>query len=367
MGIKSTSTTSSSSSSSSSVRASFPVEEQHKTGPFKYQNLFERNEKRDLTPAIGTEFLKGSINLRNIIQAANADELLLDLAVYVSQRGVLFFRDQDITPEEHLFLVSKLSSLTRQQEAVFHVHPMTTRTKYGDNFVRIFSDLNDVYKGGKRERTQRGTGTWHTDLSYEKRPADYSALQIKQVPADGGGDTLWASGYAAYEKLTPVLAEFFEKLTIHSDWTSNLLQFNDASGEQYKTERGLENVGRKVTSDHALVRTNPVTGWRSLYFSIIHNKYVNELNIDESDALLEFLARHLTENHDIQVRIRWEENDVAIWDNRSTFHTGTFDYGGFREGYRVTTLGEVPFFEKESKTRSESLKNDFKNISSIKK
>lgn len=324
--------------------------------PLVYSGLFDEYDKVNLTPSIGTEFRKGSINLSEVIHAKNSDELLLDLAIYTSQRGVLFFRNQDLTPEEHITLVQNLSSLTRNEEAKLHIHPMTTKNKYGEHFVRIFSDLNDVYKGDKRERSQRGTGTWHTDLSYEKRPADYSALQIKQVPEDGGGDTLWADGYAAVEKLTPILAKFFERLTLHSDWSDNLQQFNEASGEHYRTERGSEeNKGHKVTSSHPLVRTNPVTGWKALYFSIIHNKYVNELNIDESDALMDFLARHLTENHDIQVRFRWEPNDIAIWDNRSTFHTGTFDYKGFREGYRVTALGEIPYLDPNSTVRSLSL------------
>lgn len=89
-----------------------------------------------------------------------------------------------------------------------------------------------------------------------------------------------------------------------------------------------------------VIRTNPVTGFKSLFvnktwvicflvslYSLLlylrFTKRIVELLPEESDALLEYLFRHISENHDLQVRYRWEVNDVAIWDNRSTFHTAT--------------------------------------------
>jgi len=85
---------------------------------------------------------------------------------------------------------------------------------------------------------------------------------------------------------------------------------------------------------HPVIRTNPVTGWKGLfvnkgYLSILDflsyrfTKRIVALTKDESDNLLEYLFRHISQNHDLQVRFKWNKNDIAIWDNRSTYHTAT--------------------------------------------
>lgn len=328
--------------------------------PLRYKGSFDKYDKFNISPAIGVEFRKGAIDLKQLLYAENSDELLLDLAVYIAERGVILFRDQKLTPQEHSLLVQKLSSLPRgktAEEADLHIHPMThSNPDIGDHFVKIYSSLNTVYKGHKRERTQRGTGLFHSDLNYEKRPADISALQMTKVPQDGGGDTIFGSGYHAYDKVTPVFAQFLEKLTAHSDWISNLKLFDKQTGDHYREKRGSkENQGSVVESDHPLVRTNPITGWKSIYYSVIHNKYINELDFDESATVMQFMERLLTENQEYLIRLRWEENDIAIWDNRSTFHSATIDYEGYREGYRVTALGEFPYLDPNSVSRKQYL------------
>jgi Taurine catabolism dioxygenase TauD, TfdA family len=97
-------------------------------------------------------------------------------------------------------------------------------------------------------------------------------------------------------------------------------------------------------------------------------KRIVEVTKDESDAILDYLTRHISENHDLQVRFKWNKNDIAIWDNRSVFHTATYyhirgcvltsrnDYGGRRTGDRVVSLGEHPYFDPASKSRREALK-----------
>lgn len=93
-----------------------------------------------------------------------------------------------------------------------------------------------------------------------------------------------------------------------------------------------------------------------------------EVTKDESDAILEYLFRHVSQNHDLQVRFKWNKNDVTIWDNRSVFHTATYysnycfrsdfrnDYEGLRIGDRVVSVGEHPYFDASSKSRREALK-----------
>jgi alpha-ketoglutarate-dependent taurine dioxygenase len=324
--------------------------------PSRYQGLFERYDKFDISPYIGTEFKKGTLQLKDLLYAENSDELIRDLAVYISERGVILFRDQHLTPAEHTLLIKKIDTLPRglkADDAQLHIHPMTaSNPEHGDHFVKIHSKLNKVYKGDERERSQRTTGLFHTDLLYERQPASYSALQMTAVPENGAGGTVFGSGYHAYDRLSPKLAKFLEGLTVHADWNSNLKLYDKISGDHYRESRGSnKNQGASVTADHPIVRTNPITGWKSIYYSVIHGKYINELDYDESLAITEFLERLITENHEYLIKLRWENNDLAIWDNRSTFHSATMDYSdgeSYREGFRVTTLGEIPYLDPNS-------------------
>ena len=87
-----------------------------------------------------------------------------------------------------------------------------------------------------------------------------------------------------------------------------------------------------------------------------YSKRILELTPPESEATLDYLFKHISENHDLQVRFKWSVNDVAIWDNRSTFHTATLDYGNAdREGNRAVSLGEVPYLDPKSRSRREAL------------
>jgi alpha-ketoglutarate-dependent taurine dioxygenase len=106
---------------------------------------------------------------------------------------------------------------------------------------------------------------------------------------------------------------------------------------------------------HPLVRTNPVTGWKSVYVNKGFTKRINGVSKDESDVLIQYLFNLVAQNHDAQVRYRWAKNDVAIWDNRSTLHCATYDYDAARAGDRVCSLGEAPYFDPNSVGRREAL------------
>ncbi|KZP17535.1 taurine catabolism dioxygenase [Athelia psychrophila] len=104
-----------------------------------------------------------------------------------------------------------------------------------------------------------------------------------------------------------------------------------------------------------VIRTHPVTGFKTLFVNRTFTKSIVELSPDESDQVLDYLFRHITENHDLQVRYNWKKNDLAIWDNRCTFHTATNDYDAHRQGNRVVSVGEKPYFDANSKSRRETL------------
>lgn len=105
-----------------------------------------------------------------------------------------------------------------------------------------------------------------------------------------------------------------------------------------------------------LTRCSPaVTGWKSVYVNKGFTKRINGVTKDESDLLLAYIFNLLTQNHDAQVRFKWRKNDIAIWDNRSTWHCATYDYEEARAGDRVCSLGEAPYLDLSSVSRREDL------------
>lgn len=122
-----------------------------------------------------------------------------------------------------------------------------------------------------------------------------------------------------------------------------------------------ENVGEVLEAIHPVVRTNPVTGWKSIFAVGHHVQHINDLAEGESKALLDWFLRLVVDNHDLQVRHRWQNpNDLAIWDNRSVYHAATPDYLdkaelGERTGQRAVSLGERPYLDPQSTGRREAL------------
>lgn len=168
-----------------------------------------------------------------------------------------------------------------------------------------------------------------------------------------------ASGYELYDRVSAPYQKFLESLTA----TFAQPGFNAVAEKNgfklYDKPRGApENVGELLQAEHPVVRTNPVTGWKSIFPVGGHVKHINGLTEQESKHILDWFLDLVTKNHDLQVRFKWENpNDIAIWDNRSVFHTATFDYHGLgpRFGNRVVGLGERPYLDPNSTSRRETL------------
>ncbi|KAL7415787.1 taurine catabolism dioxygenase [Mrakia frigida] len=316
--------------------------------PLQSTNLLSNLDSFDLTPSIGTE-LSSSTQLSSLLTQPGA---VKDLAILVSQRGVVFFRDQVLSTKEQLQLVTVLGEESgKPKESGLHVHPTTEETsELGSEVRTIKPDLDKVrYYGLERPRAAKA---WHSDISFEPFPSAYAILKLNHIP-ETGGDTVWASAHEAYDRLSPALQAFLETLT-----ATHVGEPFFAPGRVFRSPRGHpENVGQDLKAVHPLIRTNPVTGWRGLYVNRVFTKRINELSLDESDHLLSYLFEHVSQNHDLQVRFKWQIGSIAIWDNRSTFHCVTQDYGSFpREGERVISLGERPYFDPASGSRRESLR-----------
>ena len=175
-------------------------------------------------------------------------------------------------------------------------------------------------------------------------------------------DTLWASGYELYDRISPTLRSFLDTLVAHYAQPG----FNEAAKRNnfqlYTAPRGApENVGETLEAIHPVIRTNPVTGWKSVFAVGHHVQRIYGLSEDESKHFLNWFVQLIVENHDLQVRYKWKDvNDVAIWDNRSVYHAATPDYIGEdlgeRRGSRAVSLGEKPYFDPASTSRREALK-----------
>ena len=239
------------------------------TKPLVSKGSLDTLGKFDVTPVIGTEFPK-DIKIVDLLNAPNSDDLIRDLAILISQRGVVFFRDQDITIEQQKQLGDRLGRLSGKPESSgLHIHPTTWEgSELGDEISVIDADKARSYYKYTRDRSQFASTGWHADITFERVPSDYAILKLKKIPKVGG-DTLWASGYEVYDRLTPAYKKFLEGLTAtHSG--ERFQAVADRIGEKIRIQRGSPENGtsetdRGLVNTHPVVRTNPVTGWKSVY------------------------------------------------------------------------------------------------------
>ncbi|TKA43432.1 hypothetical protein B0A54_05914 [Friedmanniomyces endolithicus] len=317
--------------------------------PLRPSGALDRFKHDDTTPVIGSEYPHLNI-VDDLLNSENADELVSDLAInsrgtgracsitrslmqdLVSRRGVIFFRSQNnLTDELQKQLIHRLGQLSgKPSTSSLHIHPVLNSTSefgVGDN---------------------------------NPCPADYTSLRLTQLP-ETGGDTLWASGYEIYDRFSRPYQKFFETLTATfiGEGFTKAAAADPENVKVYDAPRGSPlNVGKELAAVHPVVRTNPVTGWKSIYAIGSFPQCINELNEEESAELLAKFKRMITENHDLQVRFKWRNaNDLAIWDNRSAFHCATFDYEGLGErfGHRTVGIGEAPYLDLKSASRTEAL------------
>ena len=178
----------------------------------------------------------------------------------------------------------------------------------------FLKNLEDYEKNPRKYRAAE----WHSDVQFERAPPDYTSLRLTKLPKNGG-DTVWASGYEIYDRFSPAYRRFFESLTatFSGEGYVKMAKADPENVKLYQEPRGSPlNVGFKST--HPVVRTNPVTGWKSIFAIGPFPEQINELTSGESQELLARFMKMIVENHDLQVRFKWRNpNDFAVWDNRS--------------------------------------------------
>jgi taurine dioxygenase len=273
---------------------------------------YQTIQVRPMNPTIGAE-IRG-IDLSKDISNQQFDEIHRAFA----EHSVVFFKEQDRIPEEKQIALAK-------RFGELHVHPAApVHTDHQEIFV-IHTDKDSKIANGN---------IWHTDVSCDETPPLGTMLQLHLLPSNGG-DTLFASMYAAYEALSDQMKQFLIPLeAIHESEHIYRGRYSD---------RGVDDSDRVYPSaTHPIVRTHPETGRKALYVNGAFTTRIKGLHGPESAAILRFLFKHM-EQERFQVRHKWEVNDMAFWDNRCAQHLAMWDYWpGERKGNRVTIKGERP-------------------------
>ncbi len=285
-------------------------------GP-RYRHLAEASEPYQtiridkLTPLVGAEI--AGVDLAQPLSEQQEAEIHRALA----DNLVIFFRDQHLTPAQHLDFGRRFGTL--------HVHPAAPHEPGVPELMIIHADRDSPRANGEG---------WHTDVSCEPEPPMGSILYIRICPPNGG-DTLFASMYAAYDALSDRMKQYLAGMKARHE-----------SEHVYRgmfTNFGIADKPAYPSADHPVVRTHPVTGKQALYVNRGFTRHLIGVPADESDGILRYLYEHM-ENPIFQCRFRWRANSIAFWDNRCVQHRAMWDYWPHtRSGNRVTVAGDRPY------------------------
>lgn len=270
-------------------------------------------EVAPITGALGAE-------IRGVdISQALPDQVIAEIRLAWLDHLVIFFRDQNLTPERQLAFARRFGE------------PMEYPQLKG---LPDFPLITPVIKL-EHERVNFG-GIWHSDTSYLEFPPMASMLYSIEIPPYGG-DTLFANQYLAYESLS---SELRKRLDFLIGINSSLKADASRTREDALRAAGVEN--KVLIGEHPVVRTHPETGRKGLFVNVGHTTHFKGMTEEESRPLLEFLFRHQI-RPEFTCRFRWEPGSLAFWDNRCAQHNPVNDYHGFRRVmHRVTLAGERP-------------------------
>lgn len=271
-----------------------------------------------IEPTIGAE-IRGvdlSLPLSDPTVAAIHDALM--------DRKVVFFRDQNITPEQHLAFGRRFGEVS--------VHP----------FVPHLEHLPEVIVlDNHKDNPVFSTDIWHSDETFREEPPMGSILRCVTIPPVGG-DTMWADMCAAYEGLSDRMQGFLSSLEAIHDFKNFRHKF-DHMEPRARHEKLAEMEIELPNPAHPVIRTHPVTGRKAVFVNEQFTIGIKDMRKDESKALLEFLFT-LPRIPEYQFRFRWEPDSIVFWDNPSTQHYAANDYYPVRRTMqRVTIKGGRPF------------------------
>jgi taurine dioxygenase len=237
------------------------------------------------------------------------------------EHGVVFFRDQQLDAEQFVRFAGAVGELSR--------YPFVPGIDGYPDIIAVTKLPGETVNFG---------GIWHSDTAYLEEPPMATMLLAREVPP-AGGDTMYASMYAAYEALSPAMREVLDPLRAVN---SSALADVSKTREDRLKEHGAEGDDRVYEAVHPVVRTHPETGRKALYVNVAHTARFEGMTDEESRPLLDFLFRHQVKP-EFTCRFTWQVGSLALWDNRCVQHNPVNDYHGHkRVMHRITLKGDRP-------------------------
>lgn len=238
---------------------------------------------------------------------------------------------------EHLVIVLRGQDLDEEAQVRFaerfgELSPIHTDHHSATNKAVMY--IGNRKKDGKLAGAlPLGEMQFHSDQCYQERPALGTILYAIEIPS-AGGNTLFASGYRAYEALPQEIQQALagKKAVNVYDYGGGVLE-----------RKGMVDPDKGVSFAHPVARTHPATGRRSLYVNRLMTHHIEGLAANESRDLLAMLFDTL-ERPEFVYEHRWRVGDLLLWDNRCTLHARRdFDPNQSRWLRRVTIKGDRPF------------------------
>ncbi|MGB5724242.1 MAG: TauD/TfdA family dioxygenase [Parasphingorhabdus sp.] len=249
-----------------------------------------------------------------------SDEQFAKIRAAFRDRGALFFHEQQLTPEQHI-------AFARRWGPIDFNRFFKRREGYPE-IAEVLKEPDQILNIG---------GGWHTDHSYDEAPAMGSILYALEIPPSGG-DTLFAGMAAAYEALDDDMKAHIKNLKARH---GNAHIF----GKESEYRKGFE--GRYTNADqagqtavHPVVLPHPESGVKGLYVNPGFTLEIVDMDPAEGQALLQQLYGHIMEDR-FHYRHQWRAGDLAMWDNRSTWHYALNDYQGHRRYLNRITIEGV--------------------------
>jgi taurine dioxygenase len=268
-----------------------------------------------LTPTIGAEI--SNIDLSQDLSEEKLDQIYQDLIDY----KVIFFRNQEISPKNHIALAKSFGEIEPP-------HPVYPHVRDFPEIVLLENDANNP----------PDTDEWHTDVTFKSDPAFASILYSKIIPPSGG-DTLWCSLSAIYEALPDDTKKYLETLRAVHDMGSFRNNFIDDDNEKsaQNVNEGFQKFGNAI---HPMVKVHPISKNKLLYINPGFTSQIVGMNMTDSNNLLTYLFNFMNKP-EFQIRFKWSANTIAIWDNRCTMHYAIGDYmPHHRQMNRITVLND---------------------------
>jgi taurine dioxygenase len=242
---------------------------------------------------------------------------------------VLVFRNQQITPAEHIDFSRRFGPLEIHVLHQFHLknHPE----------ILIVSNIKE---NGEPIGLGDAGAYWHSDLSYKPQPSLGSLLHAQELPSEGG-DTLFADQHLAWEALRPDLQQRILPLKAEHSYLAKYEELR--AKNPWRPKLSQAQIDQVTPAVQPVVRTHPETGRQALFVSEHFTTRIVGLPQEESDALLAELFAHSVKPEFVY-RHQWAPHDLVFWDNRSLMHlaAGTPDHLRRRLN-RTTIAGDTPF------------------------